>query len=107
MTCFTADRNLRRWYRKHNRKWWADGLPHDVDIFYAPMSDTIADLDWDEADTPVIRIDPLYAMCSRTVQLHMLHEMAHIALRPLRGHGAAFQAEMQRLAMAGAMKGLW
>ncbi len=102
-----SDRQLKRWYREFNRKWWADELPHDVDLLYAPMRETVAELDHDQAGTPVIRIDPLFSICPRMVCLALLHEMAHIRLRPLRGHGATFQAEMQRLAQAGAMKGLW
>ena len=104
--CFTADPSLRRWYREFNRKWWADELPHDADVFYAPLGDTIADLWYDAAQTPVIRIDPIFSICSRMVRLALLHEMAHIRLRSP-SHGAVFQAEMLRLAAAGAMKGLW
>ena len=104
--CFTADPNLRRWYREFNRKWFADELPHDVDIFYAPLNDTIAEMTWDEAGTPVIRIYPIFSICSRMVRLAILHEQAHIHLRST-SHGPLFQAEMVRLAKAGAMKGLW
>lgn len=104
--CFTADRNLRRWYRTFNRKWFADELPHEADVFYAPLDDSIAEMTWDAAETPVIRIDPIFSICARMVRLALLHEMAHIHLHST-SHGVLFQAEMLRLANAGAMKGLW
>jgi hypothetical protein len=82
-------------------------LPDEIDILYAPVEGCFADVTPCKALEFVLRIDPRFAHDSRTVRITLLHEMAHIKLSPYRTHGPKFEAEMQRLAAAGAFKGLW
>lgn len=100
-----CDRQLRRWYRELNAKWF-DGHLLDVDLLYAPHQGCSGTADQDRVGN-IILINPAYALDARTVKLTLLHEMAHISLWPYRWHGEKFQEEMQRLAQLGAFKRIW
>ena|ERR1700744_668168 len=101
-----SDKQLRRWYREYNQKWFSGELPEDTDVLYAPIEGTHGDA-LGHADQSVIRINPACAIDSRIIRMTLLHEMVHVALWPYNTHGARFEAEMLRLAAAGAFKGLW
>ena len=102
-----CDRQLRRWYRAANERWFAGALPDDTDLLYARCEGCSAIADRDASEAFFIQINPAYAIDRRMVQLTLLHEMTHIALWPYKRHGNRFEAEMLRLAKAGAMKGKW
>lgn len=102
-----SDRQLIRWYREYNSKWFSAELPDEIDILYAPVEGCFADVTPCRAQEFILRIDPRFAHDSATVRMTLLHEMVHIKVQPYRWHGVRFQEEMQRLANAGAFKGLW
>lgn len=101
-----SDAELRRWYRQYNRRWFADELPDDIDVLYAPVDGLCGEVSEGEAGDLIVRINPAYALDTRIARITLLHEMAHIKLWPKRNHGTVFQRELQRLAIAGAYKGL-
>lgn len=112
---FKSARQLRYWYRKWNKDYFNSELPDNVALWWEPVDGGVAECGYHTA-TPdgrvpegceaYIRIDP--AMRGKQSQwgMALLHEMAHIHLRHGQ-HGQKFEAEMLRLAEAGAMKGLW
>lgn len=102
-----CDRNLRRWYREANARWFGGALPEDVDVLYAPYAGCSAVAMRDAGENFFIQINPAFALDRKMVQLALLHEMAHIALWPYKKHGQRFEDEMLRLAAAGAMRGKW
>jgi hypothetical protein len=102
-----CDRQLRRWYREANARWFGGRLPDDIDLLLAPH-EGCSGVTWQgDADSFIILINPAYALDKRVVKLVLLHEMAHVALWPYKKHGRLFEEEMLRLAKAGAMKNLW
>lgn len=101
-----CDKQLARWYREFNRKWFDGRLPDDTDVLYAPYEGACG-LVWHEEGSFIIQINPAYAVDSRMVKFTLLHELCHIALHPDQSHGRAFQTEMKRLATSGAFKGIW
>lgn len=103
-----SDKQLLRWYREYNRKWFSAALPEDIDILFAPVDDcTVAKLNDCDVQNYVLQINPRYLVDTCMVRMTLLHEMAHIKLWPYKAHGVRFQQEMLRLAKAGAFKGLW
>lgn len=102
-----SDRRLRNWYRNFNRLWFAEGLPEDVDVLYAPVEGCSGRTFPEDHDAFVIRINPQFSVCERMTRLTLLHEMVHVELWPYATHGPRFEARMQELAAAGAMRGLW
>lgn len=102
-----CDKQLARWYREFNAKWFDGKLPDDTDVLYAPEEGCSAIANTDEAESFFIKINPAYAVDTNIVKMMLLHELCHIALWPHKSHGKKFQAEMQRLALAGAFKGVW
>ena len=102
-----SEPSLRRWYRDFNRRWFANRLGHEVDILYAPIEGCWGDTRPDDPECFVIRINPRYSLCTRSARLTLLHEMVHVELWPYAAHGPRFEARMQALAAAGAMRGLW
>ncbi len=99
-------RKLRRWYRDYNHRFFGDSLPADALIECVRIEGC-----WGRAmvsdGRPVIHLSPRCRVCRSVAKMTLLHEMAHVKLWPVTTHGPQFQAEMQRLAAAGAMKGLW
>jgi predicted SprT family Zn-dependent metalloprotease len=102
-----SDSQLRRWYRDYNRRFFGGALPADADVFYAPIDGAHGDALGESNGEFTLRINPACAIDLRVVRMTLLHEMAHLKLWPYRTHGPRFEQEMQRLAVAGAFKGLW
>lgn len=102
-----SDRQLRRWYRDYNRRYFGGRLPVDTVCYYSTVDHCYGDCACDAAGRFTIRVNPdiTSRRCSRRFTL--LHEMAHVAVWPRRTHGKYFDSEMLRLANAGALKGLW
>jgi hypothetical protein len=99
-----SNRLLRCWFTSYNRRYFGGRLPAQTRIYFAP-----ADLCLGNAyggDDPRIELDPACLICADIAKLILLHEMVHLERYPLICHGAGFDARMQELAAAGAMKGL-
>jgi hypothetical protein len=104
---------LQRAYRKYNKKYFRNRLPHGCKVQL--------DKNLERRETAVgmyLPIDfkpfPCGAILissrqpSRFRLFTLLHEMCHLKLRDTHwGHGQKFQAEMLRLARAGAFANLW
>lgn len=101
-----CDRQLRRWYRDFNARYFKDELPDEVDLLYFPISDACADVLPDPAGIFMVRIHPMYSLDTNVTKAMLLHEMIHIHLHPFQRHGERFYAEVTRLVIAGAYKGL-
>lgn len=103
-----SDRQLRRWYRDYNRRHFGGKLPADVAIVYETVAGAFGDCLKMADGWFRIRINPDLNIGRRSRRFTLVHEMAHVKLwdRNQR-HGPVFDAEMLRLANAGAMKGLW
>jgi len=111
-------RNLERIYRTYNRKFFDGQLPHDTRIWFVSIDNEDArtcthgvTLGVEDKETKhlsfEIFINPDTHIDRSQVRLTLLHEMAHIKNYPYMGHGKRFEEEMLRLALRGAMKGLW
>jgi hypothetical protein len=96
---------LERAYRYYNRKYFFNSLPALGEF----------ELRWDDIPGSVmgmcsedeIVISTKYQREGALWQMTLLHEMCHMKLGTRAGHGPKFQAEMLRLAQAGAFKGNW
>lgn len=102
-----CDKQLQRAYRKYNKLWFNDELPHDVDCFFSPVDDCYGQLQEEDNGEWTIQINPKFFVDDRMWHMVLLHEMAHLKVRPYQLHGKKFQDEMIRLATAGAFRGLW
>ena len=108
-----SDKQLVHWYHRYNREWFNGELPADTILYWEPPPDSHADTCpvYEVADGKFeIRLDPALKGVPDYWKILLLHEMAHLKLWPTHSrhqHGKIFQEEMQRLALAGAMKTLW
>jgi hypothetical protein len=96
--------DLRWWYRRYNKKYFAGKLPAAKVKF--------AKLAAGELGTMYHGLDEVYITKEfrkwpREAKFTLLHEMVHLALPVNAWHGPSFEKEMLRLAKAGAFKGLW
>lgn len=98
--------DLRWTYRKYNRRYFGGRLPA-VDIRFADIDDGCLGICIVFAGTHEIRIARPIRSWGKVVKCTVLHEMCHVALPKRVEHGPRFEREMQRLAAAGAFKGLW
>lgn len=99
-----SKRRLRRWFRHYNRAYFGGRLPRNAELSWTPIEQC-----WGQCcgEPPEIQLSPACGVDSRLARMTLLHEMVHLSLYPYLAHGPRFEAEMQRLAIAGAMKGLW
>lgn len=100
---------LRRHYSRFNRLYFSNHLP-PANIFFEYgdwKMGAAADVLVDPPNPPRLRVNPLYAHDWNTIDVGLLHEMAHIFIYP-RGkkHTKAFHDEIDRLYSLGAYKGL-
>ena len=98
---------LRGWYLTFNKKHFGNRLPKDLPVVFRKLKG-VAGITTFHPQTN----RPLYIQINKhagfsTTMLTLLHEMCHVAIPHVRGHGSRFQAEMQRLAKAGAFKEWW
>ena len=100
-----SDPQLKRWYQKYNRLYFGGTLP-DAFVWYEVPAGAYADCQLVDGVWRV-RINPSLAGWPSIARWSLLHEQVHIMLWPNRNHGRKFQAEMLRLAEAGAFKDLW
>ncbi len=108
-----SDKQLAHWYARYNRDWFGGELPLDTIIWWEPPpgAQGITCPVYEVMDGKFeILMDQALKGVPDYWKLLLLHEMAHVKLWPTHSrhqHGRVFQEEMQRLALAGAMKGLW
>jgi predicted metal-dependent hydrolase len=111
-----SEPQLLRCYRRFDRLWFNDELPHDILIYYDAIGRSYGDCQqlegggaWSrtEAGEFIIRVNPSVRGWKAQREWVVLHEMAHIKLYPGTNHGKRFQAEMLRLATVGAFKSIW
>lgn len=98
-----TNKELQRWYRLYNNKYFSGKLP--------PAKVKFAKMEWMGETYCVlgeIYINKaLKRWPSGGVRFTLLHEMVHLSLPPIVMHGPRFQKEMLRLAKAGAFEGVW
>lgn len=99
-----SHRELRRYYLDINRKYFDGKLPEDADVLFAPTPGCHAWLCEDNAG-PVVTIDPKFAISSDLWKQSLLHECAHYSSTDWK-HGRRFRAEIDRLYVVGAYRGL-
>lgn len=111
-----SDAQLRKWYLFFNRKYFKGELPtepEDIVLFWEPHNSTedVADCDLKLMEgTFVVRLDPVLKVNLGYAKMALLHEMVHVKIwkkHPKVTHGDVFQAEMLKLAQAGAFQELW
>lgn len=97
-----------------NKKFFNDALPYAV-IRSSPIPTDMGQIGWthfDNAGVPHIIMSDKYITCLDVAVIYLVHEMVHVKLKTLGSpnwteHGQEFQAEMLRLAEAGAFKESW
>ena len=100
-------RRLRRWFREYNDRYFGGALPLPTRVRLASLEDCYGDCD-KIGGRFHLRIDRVNCSREKVRRATLLHEMAHVKLWDVhRGHGRIFDTEMQRLAVEGAMRGLW
>jgi hypothetical protein len=102
-----SDPQLKRWFREYNRKHFDGALPANTICVYQTIEGAHGTCIRGGDSIFVIRINPDFPRCRAKRRFDLLHEMVHVKLWPSISHGKAFDAEMLRLANAGALKGLW
>jgi hypothetical protein len=111
-----SDPYLKRLYNQYNKKYFGNQLPK-IKVHYASPAQfvkrklgktTCAATLYDENHKPVaIVIKKFKRKAYGYIKSDLLHEMVHVALPFRVDHGPRFQAEMLRLAMAGAFEKVW
>lgn len=101
-----SDNQLKRWYLRYNRLYFAAQLPTDAQIWWEVPRGAYADCDLVQGVWR-IRINPSLAGWPQLAKLTLLHELVHLKLHPYQRHGRKFNSEMLRLAEAGALDDLW
>lgn len=100
-----SHKQLRRWYRDYNARFFNNRLPAGMQLFYAPSDANHGEAIVDGQGNPSIRIDTcLYGM--KWDRMALLHEMNHHDTGDFT-HGKKFQAGMLRLANMGALARIW
>jgi hypothetical protein len=103
-----SDRQLRRWYRLYNRKYFRGKLPSSIFIVYETVERAYGDCWVTPEGWFRIRVNPDLCVGRSARRFTLMHEMVHVDLWGVNDrHGPIFDAQMLRLAAAGAMKGLW
>jgi len=100
-----SDRQLNRWRGTYNRLYFDSNLP-DAIVYWESVSSAYATHQVVEGQH-VIRINPALAGWHSVARFALLHEQVHQRLYPDQRHGKRFNAEMLRLAEAGAFDELW
>jgi len=106
---------LRRAYTRFNKAYFNSTLPEGkhLDIGWVNKRKNAVEAWCYPACRPVIvRLNARYVKTIAQALLALLHEMAHLAVYARKGgprvkHGLKWQAEMLRLAKAGAFRDIW
>jgi predicted metal-dependent hydrolase len=98
---------LKTWYKRYNRKYFRGKLP-PISLRFAKTEKAVFGYTNFRGNKPIaIIISQRIRYWDRLVKQVLLHEMCHVGLSPRIEHGPKFEAEMRRLARAGAFRGLW
>lgn len=105
---------LGRVYKEFNKKHFGNRLPKDMIVRFDVLRTSDDGCQEPCATTAFMLNRPLYiqinkrlAWQSMLANFSLIHEMVHVALPEVRGHGPKFQKEMLRLAKKGAFKHMW
>lgn len=101
-----TNKDLRRYYRVANRKYFGNALP-ELNLYFSKLR-SISGVTRVLGDVPAyIEInEDLRTYQAITIQT-VLHEMVHVEHPTWKGHDWRFDRRMLRLAKMGAMDGLW
>jgi hypothetical protein len=110
-----SNRSLKRLYNQYNKKFFGNKLPNITVGFASPGEllkqglgkKTCAVTLFDKHQPIAIYVKRYKRKEWPYIKSDLLHEMAHVALPFRVNHGPRFQAEMLRLAQAGAFKKIW
>ena len=100
-------RRQRSWFRVFNRRYFGGELNPRTRLKFHQDGRHWGWLIGDTAESCTLEMHHHCKADSRVGRIYLLHEMVHLKLFPLEGHGERFEAEMLRLANEGAFKGLW
>jgi hypothetical protein len=109
-----ASSYLKGLYNFYNYKYFNSELPTGTKLFFvykigkskSPEKSNCASTYFYADEPPTILIQRTKVKSKRYIAADLLHEMSHIA-KPRAEHGKVFQAEMKRLANAGAFQDVW
>ena len=107
-----SDRQLKNWYLKYNRRFWAEQLPENTILYWEPLSaDAASACPVYEVDNGqfLIKLDPYVKGLGKFWKVNLLHEMVHVSLwikHPKHQHGKLFKDEIKRIFLLGAYKDL-
>lgn len=102
-----TSRRQRSWFRVFNRRYFDGTLPPRTRLKFHQNGRHWGWLIGDSVESCTLEMHHHCKADSRVGRIYLLHEMAHLKLFPLEGHGERFEAEMLRLANEGAFRGLW
>lgn len=95
-------KDLAKAFKYFNRKYFNNELPPSTDLRWEPLKECMGYCTVDE-----IALDLGIRKWGAIWKFTLLHEMCHLKCGQKAAHGPKWQAEMLRLATAGAFKGLW
>lgn len=100
---------LKQFYRKYNRKYFSNKLTDRVEVCWSTLgTDDMLGRCCPIGDGFVILLFTPAAGREHTMNMTLLHEMAHIAtVDEPQAHGPKWKAEMRRLAKIGAFDRWW
>ena len=92
-------------FRRMNKAWFRNRLPAGTVVRFCRLNKKIVA----DAVPGEIRMNTRFRDCPRITEMTLLHEMVHLLLwgGGEDDHGDKFQAEMLRLAQAGAFRYCW
>lgn len=100
-------RRQRSWFRVFNRRYFGGELNPRTLLKFHQDGKHWGWLIGESDDSCTLAMHHHCKADSRVGRIFLLHEMVHLQLFPLDGHGERFEAEMLRLANEGAFRGLW
>lgn len=101
-----SDPQLKRWFNKFNSEYFGSELPENTLVWWEPCHGYLGHCSPLDDDDWMIRLDPTLRFSHRLWKPTLLHEMAHLSLRPYTQHGKRFLAEIDRLYSLGAFRKL-
>lgn len=93
-------------YKIYNKKYFHNKLPHDMVVHFTKMEMLGATHFYGKRPCWIVINKKLRWSASLAV-MTLVHEMVHVELVNVGGHGAPFQKRMLQLAKGGAFNKLW
>lgn len=96
-------------YKIYNKQYFSNALPNDMVVEFSSgvLPKAYAVTRFYKNRPLFILIDKKFRPMKGIALMNLLHEMVHVALPKVDGHGAPFQKRMLQLAKAGAFNKLW